>query len=124
MPVRVWGVVDGRLIELVAEVDPQMDGGLRIEGLSRERGRPTADRVQAALANSGLLSEAPGIVIRLRPPLVGSSTGLDLPLALAALVAVGRFRGHACSHLFASGRFGMDGRIYLVDAYESERRSC
>lgn len=110
MDVRVWGVVEERLIEVVVEPDPS--GGIRIVGLPEDRSRTTADRVRAALTNAGLVSPAPSFSIRLEPSLsAGPTSELDLPLALAALAHVGVL-GAGLRWVMAAGRLGLDGAVY------------
>jgi hypothetical protein len=86
--------------------------GLRVDGLPRARARTTADRLWAALVNSGLLGEAPSGVARLQPP-VGSlgAPELDLAMALAFLARAGVV-GRGLRWILASGRLGLDGTVY------------
>lgn len=114
MGVRVWGVAEDRLIELLAERAP--DGaGMRIEGLPGDRVRTAADRVRAALVNSGLLREVPSVTLRVRPPLrAGATSDLDLPLALAVLAHAGLVAS-GLRWILATGRLGLDGTIHADD---------
>jgi predicted ATPase with chaperone activity len=111
MGVRVWGVVEDRLVELRAE--PAEDqAAFGIIGLPEDRSRTTADRVRAALLNSGLLSEAPPAVVRLEPAVgAGTTSDLDLPIALAALAGMGQI-GTGLRWVLASGRLGLDGTVH------------
>ncbi len=111
MGVRVWGVVEGRLIE--PRVEPATSGGwFGIEGLPEDRTRTTADRVRAALVNSGLVREVPPVVIRLEPGVAGGGTSdLDLALALAVLAGVGVV-GTGLRWVLATGRLGLDGVVH------------
>jgi predicted ATPase with chaperone activity len=111
MYVRLWGLVDDRLIELRVE-RPAGEAGMRILGLSDRRARTTADRVRAALINSGLVQEAPPLTIRLEPPVpAGTTSELDLAIALAALARVGQL-GEGLRWVLASGRLGLDGTVH------------
>lgn len=111
MGVRVWGLVDDRLIELRVE-SLAGEAGMRILGLSDRRARTTADRVRAALVNSGLMQEAPQLTIRLEPPvLAGTTSDLDLALALAALAGAGVLEA-GLRWVLASGRLGLDGTVH------------
>jgi predicted ATPase with chaperone activity len=109
--VRVWGLVDDRLIEL--RVEPLSgEDAMRILGLSDKRARTTADRVRAALINSGLVQEAPPLTIRLEPPvLAGTTSDLDIAIALAALARVGQL-GAGLRWILATGRLGLDGTVH------------
>ena len=109
MNIRVWGVVEDRLIEVLAE---SAADGIRIVGLPEDRMRTTADRVRAALVNSGMVPSAPSISIRLEPPLsTGPTSDLDLPLALVALAHAGVV-GAGLRWVMAAGRLGLDGAVY------------
>lgn len=113
MDVRVWGVVEDRLIEL--RVEPATSAvGIRIEGLPEGRARTTAERVRAALVNSGLVREAPPVSIRLQPGVpAGSTTDLDLALALAVLAGPGML-GTGLRWVLATGRLGLDGTVHAA----------
>jgi magnesium chelatase family protein len=113
MGVRVWGVVQDRLIEVL--VEPAFGvPGIRILGLPENRTRTTAERVRAALFNSGLVEEEPSVAIRLEPALRGrSSSELDLPIALAVLAQVGG-TGAMLRWILANGRLGLDGEVLAV----------
>jgi magnesium chelatase family protein len=119
MDVRLWGLVDDRLIELRVE-RLVGEAGMQILGLSDKRARTTADRVRAALVNSGLMQEAPLLTIRLEPPVLAGTAGeLDLALALAALAGAGVLDG--LRWVLASGRLGLDGTVHAPGL--SERTS-
>lgn len=78
MHVRLWGELDDRLIEVRVESSADAPG-LLIVGLPKDLARTTADRVRAALVNSGLLQEVPTVSLRLHPSIVGWETSrLDL----------------------------------------------
>lgn len=111
MGVRVWGTVEDRLIELRV-VPVTADPGIRIVGLPERRMRTTADRVRAALVNSGLVREAPPVTIRLHPAVLGGTTSdLDLAIALAVVASVGAI-GEGLRWIMATGRLGLDGAVY------------
>lgn len=117
MGVRVWGVVEDRLIEV--RVEPAESGaGLRVEGVPEDRARTTADRIRAALINSELVREVPAAVVTLEPNLrAGCTSELDVSIALALLASVGRL----CAHLrwvLATGRLGLDGAVESRDLPE------
>jgi magnesium chelatase family protein len=111
MGVRVWGLLEDRLIELRVQPAGE-DRGFRIEGLPEGRMRTTTDRVRAALVNSGLVLEAPSVVIRLEPAVRSGRTGdLDLGLALVALAATGVV-GSGLRWILGTGRLGLDGTVH------------
>src|SRR5436190_21929215 len=87
--VRVWGAVGDRLVEVRVAPGP-LEVGFRIVGLPRDRARTTADRVRAAMVNSGVAPDVPPSQLLLEPCLAHGPTALlDLPIALAALACVG-----------------------------------
>lgn len=113
MNVRVWGAVGDRLIEVRTELIPE-GGPFRLEGLPAARLRTTADRVRAALVNTGLLRELPPAAVHLHPSVKGDGTSeLDLPIALALLARTGAVAG--VRWILAGGRLGLDGRVHAVD---------
>ena len=108
MDCRVWGVAQGRLIEV--RVEPEM--AFRVLGLPPDRARTTADRVRAAILNCGLLREAPAVAIRLEPGVDSGATWyLDVPIALAALTWAGVI-GTGLRWILATGRLGLDGAVH------------
>lgn len=116
VPVRVWGMVEDRLIEL--RIEPGDGCGPTVVGLPHDRVRSTVDRVRAALVNAGIVQEAPGVVVRLDPPLEGGPTWeLDLPIAVAWLAARGRV-DPGIRWVMATGRLGLDGRVWSEDLEE------
>lgn len=111
MDVRVWGVVEDRLIEVQAE-STMGDPGFRIESLPRDRTGTTADRVRTALINSRLLEGAPPMTIRLEPVVRGMTTSeLDLAIALSVLAQAGGI-GVKLPWILATGRLGLDGEVF------------
>ena len=109
----MWGSVEDQLIELRVEPVLSSDGGFRVAGLPASAQRATADRVRAALLNSGLAREAPAVVVRMDPPLRTEMTSeLDLAIALAVLAWAGAI---SVRHrwIFARGRLRLDGTVHL-----------
>jgi magnesium chelatase family protein len=117
MGVRVWGVVEDRLVEVRAE--PGASGtGIRIEGLPADRVRTTADRVRAALVNTRLVGGTPAVTIRLEPAIPGGPTSeLDLAIALALLASAGLL-GSGLRWILASGRLGLNGSVHVRELEE------
>lgn len=116
--VRVWGVVGDRLVEVLMD-PPVRDSEFRIDGLPSARARTTADRVRAALVNSGLIREFPPSAIRIEPCVETERTSdLDLAIALAVLTRAGSI-GAGVSWVFAAGRLGLDGVVHAKELEES-----
>jgi predicted ATPase with chaperone activity len=123
--VRIWGAVEDRLVELSAT--PGSDA-VRIDGLPIGRDRTTADRVRAALINSGLVAR-PAASVQVVPELAGGVTGdLDLAIAIAILSALGEL-DPTISWVYATGQLGLDGAVFsgserstLQDVARSVRR--
>ncbi len=112
MEVRIWGALEGRLIEVSSE--PGGEPGLRVAGVPAERARTTEDRLRAALLNSGVVADVPPVLVRLVPAVeAGATSDLDLPLALAALASA-RVIGAGFRWMFATGRLGLDGTVHAV----------
>lgn len=115
MGVRVWGVVDDRLVELVTGPSDRFE----IVGLPPRSARATTDRVRAALINTGLIAEVPAVVVALHPAIEGGTTSdLDVAVAMAALAGAGALDGNGIGWVLAVGRLGLDGTIH---AYGLER---
>lgn len=111
MDLRVWSALDDRLIEVRIERSTERGPGVWVEDLPDGRARTTAERIRAALVNSGFFQEAPAVSVRLVPPVPGPTAELDLPIALAVLGHAGRV-GAGLRWILASGRLGLDGRVY------------
>ena len=118
MGVRVWGAVGDRLVEVRVAPGP-LEVGFRIVGLPRDRARTTADRVRAAMVNSGVAPDVPPSQLLLEPCLAHGPTALlDLPIALAALACVGVVDA-GLGWVFAEGRLGLDGSVVGADGHRS-----
>lgn len=103
----MWGFLDDRLVEAA----PEPADAFRVIGLSAACARTTADRVRAALINSGLVSEAPPVAVRLEPAVIAPQGHLDVAVALAALASMSRL-GSRVGWIFATGRLGLDGTVW------------
>lgn len=115
MDLRVWGVVEDRLIE-VRTGSGGGEPGLRIEGLPPARTRTTADRLRAAILNCGLVPDVPSVRLWVEPPIGDDPTAeLDLPLALGVLARAGVV-GVGLRSILATGRLGLDGSVYVRGA--------
>jgi magnesium chelatase family protein len=83
-----------------------------IVGLPAGEVKESADRVCAALANSGFALPARRITVSLSPgDLRKSGTGFDLPIAIGLLVALGVVPAPAVEGLTLIGELGLDGAV-------------
>ncbi len=83
-----------------------------IVGLPAGEVKESADRVCAALANSGFVLPARRITVSLSPgDLRKSGTGFDLPIAIGLLVALGVVPARAVEGLTIIGELGLDGAV-------------
>lgn len=88
---------------------------LRLIGLPDASVREAGDRVRTGLQRSGFRWPQERLVVNLAPadlPKIGA--GLDLPLALAVLVATRQLHPDALRGVIACGEVGLDGRIRAV----------
>lgn len=103
-------------VPVTVEVD--VSSGLpqwTLVGLPASAVRESRERVLAALANSGVDLPARRVTVNLAPAdLRKDGTGLDLPIALALLVAAGLIPASAVASLVAVGELGLDGSLRPV----------
>jgi magnesium chelatase family protein len=83
-----------------------------IVGLPAGAVKESRERVTAALANAGLPLPPRRVTVNLAPAdTKKEGTAFDLPIALAALVALGRLPAAALDDLVVLGELGLDGSI-------------
>jgi magnesium chelatase family protein len=96
-------------------VEVQVANGLpqwTLVGLAATAVKESRDRVQAALANSGVPVPPRRITVNLQPgDLPKTGTAFDLPIALAVLGACGHLPPDALRGVCAVGELGLDGHI-------------
>ncbi|HEY4218501.1 MAG TPA: YifB family Mg chelatase-like AAA ATPase [Gemmatimonadaceae bacterium] len=96
-----------------------------IVGLPAGEVKESADRVCAALANSGFTLPARRITVSLSPgDLRKSGTGFDLPIAIGLLVALGAIPAESVQGLTLIGELGLDGAVRGVRGVLSVARRC
>jgi len=103
--------VDG--IPVRVEVDVR-DGlpSYSVVGMPDAACRESRDRVRAALGNSGLRWPQRRVTVNLAPSNVRKQgAGLDLPIAIAVLIADGQLPAEAVANLGMAGELGLDGSI-------------
>jgi magnesium chelatase family protein len=110
---RSAAVLGIEAFDVLVEVDVAL--GLpqwTIVGLPAGAVKESRERVTAALANAGLPLPPRRVTVNLAPADVRKEgTGFDLPIALAALVALGALSPRALDHLVVLGELGLDGSI-------------
>lgn len=102
----------GCLVDVSARI---ADGPDRctITGLSEDIAWPARDRVRAAVVNSGLTWPSRTITVELRPPRL-AYTGIDLPVAIAVLIAAGTVPAGPASPCVLVAELGLDGGLRPV----------
>ena len=120
--------VEGRPIEVEVHVSRGLPA-FSIVGLPDASCRESRDRVRAAILSSGLSWPQHRVTVNLAPSsLRKGGAGLDLPIAVALLVADGQLPEQAVAGLGLLGELGLDGSIRrvsgvlpLVDAIKAKR---
>ena len=106
--------VDGCPITVEVHVSTGLPG-FTIVGLPDASCREARDRVRAALLSSGLPWEIKRVTVNLAPSgMRKSGAGLDLPIAVALLVAAGVLRTPDVEGVAFIGELGLDGSIRRV----------
>ena len=106
--------VDG--VPVRVEVDVR-DGlpAYSVVGMPDAACRESRDRVRAALGNSGLRWPQRRVTVNLAPSNIRKQgTGLDLPIAVAILIADGQLPAECVDQLGMAGELGLDGSIRRV----------
>jgi len=106
--------VDGSPVMIEVHLSPGLPG-FTIVGLPDAACRESRDRVRAALLSSGRKWPLRRVTVNLAPS--GSrkgGAGLDLPIAVALLVAAGELDAEAVGSMAMVGELGLDGSIRRV----------
>src|SRR3954470_5508136 len=113
---RSAAVVGIAACEVVVEVD--VAPGLphwTIVGLASGAVKESRERVLSAIANSGFATPSRRVTVNLAPvDLRKASSGFDLPIALAFLVAPNQVDAEVLQGVFAVGELALDGGIRPV----------
>ena len=89
--------------------------GFSVVGLPDEACRESRDRVRAALISSGFDWVLKRITVNLAPSGIRKGgAGLDLPIAIGLLAAVGMIDGEALADCAVIGELGLDGSVRPV----------
>ena len=106
--------IDGRAVAVEAHVSNGLPG-FHVVGLPDTACRESRDRVRAALLSSGLPWPTRRVTVNLAPSgMRKAGAGLDLPIAVALLVAAGEVPAEAVEGTAFVGELGLDGTVRPV----------
>ncbi len=106
--------VDGQPITVEVHVSNGLPA-FTVVGLPDASCRESRDRVRAALLSSGLVWPMKKVTVNLAPSAVRKGgAGLDLPIAIALLVASGALEPEAVAGMAFLGELGLDGSLRRV----------
>lgn len=106
--------VDGCAVVVEAHVSNGLPG-YHVVGLPDTACRESRDRVRAALLSSGLPWPTRRVTVNLAPSgMRKAGAGLDLPIAVALLLAAGQLPGEAVEGMGFVGELGLDGTLRRV----------
>jgi len=106
--------VDGRPVAVECQVSNGLPG-FTVVGLPDAACREARDRVRAALLSSNLSWPTRRVTVNLAPSGIRKTgAGLDLPIAVALLVASGELDAEAVAGMAFIGELGLDGSLRRV----------
>lgn len=106
--------IDAELIEVQCDIALGLPS-FTIVGLPQKEVQESRERIRSALKNAGFDFPAKRITVNLAPAdLPKEGVGLDLPLALAILVATGQINGERLAQFLVLGELSLDGEVRLV----------
>ncbi len=107
--------IDAIRCEVEADVAVGGHGELKLVGLAETAVKESVSRIQAALRNSGYRWPGPKVTINLAPADVKKeSAALDLPIAIATMLAGGMFATEKIDDYLMIGELALDGRVRPV----------
>ena len=107
--------IDAVACEVEADVASGGTGDIKLVGLAETAVKESVSRIQAALRNSGYRWPGPKVTINLAPADVKKeSAALDLPIALAVMLAGGMFASEKLDDYIFIGELALDGRLRAV----------
>ena len=108
--------IDAAGCEVEADVVTSADKAeIRLVGLADKAVQESVSRIQAALRNSGYRWPGPKVTISLAPADVKKdSAALDLPIAIACMLAGGQFFTEKIDDYLLLGELALDGRLRAV----------
>ena len=106
--------IDAELIEVQCDIALGLPT-FTIVGLPQKEVQESRERIRSALKNAGFDFPAKRITVNLAPAdLPKEGVGLDLPLALAILVATGQISGERLQNFLTLGELSLDGEVRPV----------
>ncbi|HEV2368875.1 MAG TPA: YifB family Mg chelatase-like AAA ATPase [Acidimicrobiales bacterium] len=106
--------IEGQPIRVEVHVSNGLPG-FTVVGLPDAACRESRDRVRAALLSSGFSWPLKRVTVNLAPSgIKKAGAGLDLPIAVGLLAAVGQFDGSALNECAFIGELGLDGGVRAV----------
>lgn len=106
--------IDAELIEVQCDIALGLPT-FTIVGLPQKEVQESRERIRSALKNAGFDFPAKRITVNLAPAdLPKEGVGLDLPLALAILVATGQISGERLTEFLVLGELSLDGEVRPV----------
>jgi magnesium chelatase family protein len=106
--------IDAELIEVQCDIALGLPS-FTIVGLPQKEVQESRERIRSALKNAGFDFPAKRITVNLAPAdLPKEGVGLDLPLALAILVATGQISGERLTEFLVLGELSLDGELRPV----------
>jgi len=106
--------VEGRPVAVEVHVSSGLPG-FSIVGLPDTACRESRDRVRAALLSTGLTWHLKRVTVNLAPSGIRKTgAGLDLPIAIALLVAAGDLDAETVAGMAFLGELGLDGSVRRV----------
>ncbi|MCS7197761.1 MAG: YifB family Mg chelatase-like AAA ATPase [Candidatus Bipolaricaulota bacterium] len=106
--------IDAELIEVQCDIALGLPT-FTIVGLPQKEVQESRERIRSALKNAGFDFPAKRITVNLAPAdLPKEGVGLDLPLALAILVATGQISGERLAEFLSLGELSLDGEVRPV----------
>jgi len=107
--------IDAIGCEVEADVAIGGTGEIKLVGLAEAAVKESVSRIQAALRNSGYRWPGPKVTINLAPADVKKeSAALDLPIAIAVMMAGGMFATERIDDYIIIGELALDGRVRAV----------
>ena len=103
--------IDAAGCEVEADVAHGGEATIKLVGMADTAVKESVSRIQAALRNSGYRRPGPKVTINLAPADVKKeSAALDLPIAIACMIAGGQFQSDWIDDYLIVGELALDGR--------------